>query len=184
MNREIALIALLIVFWVVWAWPFMAHQARAPKREAQVTLKSSRWGIALQMVGYVFAWMGGAQPAPAAAVAAGVAFICLAVLLSYMSVHSLGKQLRVHAGLYPDHELVRGGPYSVMRHPIYAGMLAMYLATALMRGSWPLAAIGLIIFIVGTEIRVHIEDGLLASRFGEQFTEYKASTPAYVPFLR
>ena len=114
----------------------------------------------------------------------GVLVGCLAVLISWTSIRALGKQLRVHAGLYSDHELVRSGPYSIVRHPIYAGMLAMYLATALVRAAWPVGVIGLAIFIVGTEIRVRIEDGLLATRFGQQFAEYKASVPAYIPFVR
>ena len=120
-----------------------------------------------------------------AAGAAGRRHSCLAVLaviISWTSIRALGKQLRVHAGLYSDHELVRSGPYRIVRHPIYAGMLAMYLATALIRSAWPMALIGLAIFIAGTEIRVRIEDGLLASRFGKQFAEYKASVPAYIPF--
>ena len=106
------------------------------------------------------------------------------MVISWTSIRALGKQLRINAGLYRDHELVRSGPYRIVRHPIYAGMLAMYLATALIRSSWPLALIGLAIFVTGTEIRVRIEDRLLASRFGQRFEEFKASTPAYLPFVR
>jgi protein-S-isoprenylcysteine O-methyltransferase Ste14 len=41
-----------------------------------------------------------------------------------------------------------------------------------------------LIFVMGTEIRVRVEDELLAARFGEQFLAYRRSVPAYVPFLR
>jgi protein-S-isoprenylcysteine O-methyltransferase Ste14 len=41
----------------------------------------------------------------------------------------------------------------------------------------------LLLFIMGTEIRVRIEESLLASHFGEEFKEYKRSVPAYIPFL-
>jgi protein-S-isoprenylcysteine O-methyltransferase Ste14 len=174
----------LIVCWIVWAAPFLAYKARTPQRKADVTVESSRWGVALQMMGYFLAWRPGPEPRPPAMLVAGVLVGCLAVLVSWTSIRALGKQLRVHAGLYRDHELVRSGPYSIVRHPIYAGMLAMYLATALIRPAWPVGLIGLAIFIVGTEIRVRIEDGLLASRFGQQFAEYKASVPAYIPFVR
>jgi protein-S-isoprenylcysteine O-methyltransferase Ste14 len=179
----VALIA-LIGCWILWAWPFLAHKARTPKREAEVTKKSSSWGMGLQMVGYFFAWLPGPRPRPPALLAAGLVLGVLAVVISWTSIRALGKQLRINAGLYRDHELVRSGPYRIVRHPIYAGMLVMYLATALIRSSWPLALIGLAIFVVGTEIRVRIEDGLLASRFGQQFEHFKASTPAYLPFLR
>jgi protein-S-isoprenylcysteine O-methyltransferase Ste14 len=182
MDRT-ALIA-LVACWVLWVWPFLAFKARAPKREAEVTVGSSRWGVIVQMIGYFLAWLGPNAPKPPAVLLAGLAFGGLAVVLSWASIRSLGKQLRVFAGLYADHELVRSGPYRIVRHPIYAGMLAIYLATALVRTPWIAGAIGLAFVIAGTEMRVHIEDRLLASRFGREFEQYRSSTAAYVPFLR
>ena len=174
----------LIVCWVLWAWPFLVYKARTPKRPADITVKASAWGIGLQMVGFFLAWLSfdAAKPWPLLAFALMLAAI--AVAFSWTGVHNLGKQLRVQAGLYSDHELIRSGPYRIVRHPIYAGMLLMYLATALIRSSWPLMLAGLVIFIAGTEIRVRIEDRLLASRFGKEFEVYKAAVPAYLPLLR
>jgi protein-S-isoprenylcysteine O-methyltransferase Ste14 len=174
----------LLAAWVLWGLPFLIHRAREKKRPAQVTVTSSNWGIGLQMVGYFLAWASGPRPKPPAALLAGIFFAGLAVALSWTGIRSLGKQLRIQAGLYADHELVRSGPYRIVRHPIYAGMLSMFLAVALIWGAWILSAIGLAFMIVGTEIRVRLEDGLLASRFGHQFQEFKASTAAYIPFLR
>jgi protein-S-isoprenylcysteine O-methyltransferase Ste14 len=48
--------------------------------------------------------------------------------------------------------------------------------------AWALVCLAL--FVAGTEIRVHTEDGLLASRFGERFFEYRERVRAYVPFVR
>jgi protein-S-isoprenylcysteine O-methyltransferase Ste14 len=45
-------------------------------------------------------------------------------------------------------------------------------------------ALALVVFVIGTEIRVRIEDGLLCSRFGNRFQEYQRSVPAYIPFVR
>jgi protein-S-isoprenylcysteine O-methyltransferase Ste14 len=49
---------------------------------------------------------------------------------------------------------------------------------------WRWAAVSLVLFVVGTEIRVRAEDKLLASRFGPEFAEYRRKVPAYVPFVR
>jgi protein-S-isoprenylcysteine O-methyltransferase Ste14 len=38
--------------------------------------------------------------------------------------------------------------------------------------------------VAGTEIRVRLEDGLLKARFGDQFVDYRARVPAYVPWIR
>jgi len=99
-------------------------------------------------------------------------------------VSHLGRQFRVNAGLYEDHELVTTGPYAVVRHPIYASLLAILAATLFLLTPWEWAILSLTLFIAGTEIRVHTEDNLLASRFGERFAAYRKQVPAYLPFVR
>jgi protein-S-isoprenylcysteine O-methyltransferase Ste14 len=49
---------------------------------------------------------------------------------------------------------------------------------------WPLLLLATIVFMLGTEIRVRIEDRLLAARFGDHFREYQRRVPAYIPFLK
>jgi protein-S-isoprenylcysteine O-methyltransferase Ste14 len=46
---------------------------------------------------------------------------------------------------------------------------------------WPVAVV---LFVVGTEIRVRVEDGLLMERFGDQFLVWQKARPAYLPFVR
>ena len=72
----------------------------------------------------------------------------------------------------------------MVRHPIYASMLAMLCGTGLMITPLPLLALSIAVFIIGAEIRVRIEDRLLASRFGDRFRDYQRRVPAYIPFLR
>ena len=91
----------------------------------------------------------------------------------------------MHAGLYHDHELVRTGPYRIVRHPIYTSLMGMLIATMLLLRTEPMwAAICLAFFIAGTEIRVRSEDALLASRFEDSFDDYRKSVKAYIPFVR
>jgi protein-S-isoprenylcysteine O-methyltransferase Ste14 len=99
-------------------------------------------------------------------------------------VQHLGKQFRVNAGLYDDHELVRTGAYSVVRHPIYAGLFGMLLATIAISTPPIWAAVSVVLFVIGTEIRVRTEDGLLRGRFGAAFEEYRRSVKAYIPYVR
>jgi len=63
-------------------------------------------------------------------------------------------------------------------------MLVMLLATAAAWTWWPMFVAGLIFFLIGNEIRVRAEDGLLAERFGSAFTAYRSHVRAYLPFLR
>ena len=63
-------------------------------------------------------------------------------------------------------------------------MLCLLLGTGFMIANWQLFVVSGILFIAGTEIRVRIEDNLLASRFGEVFREYRKRVPAYIPLVR
>jgi protein-S-isoprenylcysteine O-methyltransferase Ste14 len=62
-------------------------------------------------------------------------------------------------------------------------MLCMLIGTGLLLTRGPLLAIAIVFFIAGTEVRVRIEDRLLAERFGPAFDEYRRRVHAYVPLL-
>ena len=91
--------------------------------------------------------------------------------------------MRVDAALGAEHQLIRSGPYGLVRNPIYTSMLLVLCATAVVITPWQLFAASLVLFVVGTEIRVRTEERLLAARFGEEFQSYKQRVSAYVPFL-
>ena len=111
-------------------------------------------------------------------------FLGLACVLSWTGTRALGRQWRIDAGLNSDHELVMSGPYRVVRHPIYCSMLCLFLGTGIALTPPLLFAFGAVLFFTGTEIRVRIEEGLLAARFGDAFADYRRRVPAYIPFLR
>ncbi|HXF14478.1 MAG TPA: isoprenylcysteine carboxylmethyltransferase family protein, partial [Terriglobales bacterium] len=96
---------------------------------------------------------------------------------------ALAGQLRIDAALGADHRLVRSGPYAVVRNPIYTSMLLVLCAIGVIIAGWKLFVVALLLFVIGTEIRVRIEERLLASHFGEEFQAYKRSIPAYLPFV-
>ena len=89
----------------------------------------------------------------------------------------------MNAALSDDNELVTSGPDQIVRHPIYASMFAMSIMSALLLGRLPWWPIGIALFVVGIEIRIHVEDDLLRNRFGSQFEEWKSQVPAYLPLI-
>jgi protein-S-isoprenylcysteine O-methyltransferase Ste14 len=177
----------LMVCWLVWFYPFLFRAPHFQKRPSLTVSKPSLAGLFLECLAIVTAFAFRLPPdAPPGAtrVALSVIFGVLAALLSWTSVRNLGRQFRLRAGLYEDHELVRSGPYAVVRHPIYASLLAVLLCTLLVLTPWQWCAASLALFLAGTEIRVRTEDRLLASRFPDAFREYRRSVPAYLPFVR
>ena len=181
-----AALAELVMMWVLWAYPFLRKRFSGPRRRSVVMAHSGDWGLALESLAILLAWLR-LPHAPAPEVPRIVASMILApagALFGWLAVRHLGKQLRILAGLYTDHELIRTGPYAVVRHPVYASMFLMMLATGLLMAAWPLLVLSIVLYVAGTEIRIHAEEGLLRARFGAEFDEYRRRVPAYLPFLR
>lgn len=116
------------------------------------------------------------------AASAGLAMVSAAFGIRAGAV--LGRQLRIQAVVTDEHRLITAGPYSLVRHPIYAALFGMILATALVFAELRALAVVVPVFLAGTEIRVRSEDRLLAEHFGKEFDEYRRRVRAYLPGLR
>ena len=81
-----------------------------------------------------------------------------------------------------DHVLIRTGPYGIVRHPIYTGLLLAIIGSALARGD--IAALLALAFMLYAVLRrVSIEERWMSETFGQAYVDYKATTPALVPFV-
>jgi len=99
------------------------------------------------------------------------------------AIRALGKQWSLAARLVEGHKLVKEGPYNVVRNPIYTGMFGMLLATGLAVSHWIGLLIAVVVFAIGTAIRIRSEEKLLREAFGREFEEYSQRVPAVIPFL-
>jgi len=177
----------LMVCWFAWAYPFIFRAPHRQKRPSVTSSKATVAGLFLEGLGIFTAFvfrLPPEGPPGTARVAISLFFAVLAAVLSWTSIRYLGRQFRIQAGLYEDHELIRTGPYAVVRHPIYASLLSALICTLLLLTPWQWCLVSVALFLAGTEIRVRTEDRLLALRFQDNFREYRKKVPAYLPFLR
>jgi protein-S-isoprenylcysteine O-methyltransferase Ste14 len=83
--------------------------------------------------------------------------------------------------LKQDHSLTRSGPYRLVRHPIYTGLLTAILGTAIAEGEWRgLVAAGLM--TLSFLRKIAIEERFLTAEFGNAYTRYRAEVPALLPW--
>jgi protein-S-isoprenylcysteine O-methyltransferase Ste14 len=177
----------LLALWILWLLPFLLRRVRSTGIRPSKTAPVSILGMVLQAASFPIVFITEhlrAHPPNAWHIALSFAFGFVSLFLIWSAIPALGKQWRLQAGVYADHVLVQSGPYRFVRHPIYASMLALLLAAGLLVAPWIAIGIALLLMIAGTEIRVRAEDRLLAERFGQEFANYKARVPAYIPFLR
>ena len=177
----------LMLSWFAWAYPFIFRAPHIQKRPSITAMGPTLAGLSLECLAIFIAFacrLPSDSPPEWWRIAGVVVCGPIAGILSWTAVRHLGRQFRVNAGLYEDHELVTSGPYAIVRHPIYTSLLAILACTLFLFTPWHWALLSLALFVSGTEIRVRTEDALLASRFGERFFEYRKRVPAYLPFVR
>src|SRR5580700_3193307 len=125
----------LILLWFAWAYPFIFRAPHVQKRESITVVAPTRVGLLLECTAILIAFLFRMPPShPPGVMRIAASTICgaIAAVLGWTSVTHLGRQFRIHAGLYRDHALVTSGPYAIVRHPIYASLLAMLLCTLLL----------------------------------------------------
>jgi protein-S-isoprenylcysteine O-methyltransferase Ste14 len=83
-----------------------------------------------------------------------------------------------------DHRVVDTGPYALVRHPIYTGLLFSMLATAIERGRIE-PIIGAALVALGLLLQARLEETFLAGELGESaYAGYRARVPMLIPFLK
>jgi hypothetical protein len=113
---------------------------------------------------------------------AGLAVEAVGLFLAIRARRHLGRNWSGEITIKEDHQLIRTGPYGVLRHPIYAGLLAMYAGTALVTGE-RLALIGLAMAAFAYWRKIQLEEANLNVAFGADYQAYRRETWALVPGL-
>lgn len=110
----------------------------------------------------------------------------LAPLLAFYTwaFRSLGANYRGGVGLHAHHELVTGGAYRWMRHPIYAAFIAIMLDVAALSASWLLGGAGLLLVASIAAGRIPVEERELRERFGGDWARYCERTGRFARRLR
>ena len=189
----IGLTALLLIFlsWIIFVLLFLLRK-RPPKTEEAKRAPVAKWGILLQGCG--FALVGSVHrafwwpfpPSTLGEVALAAAAVALALasdLWTMRAIQALGKQWTYEARVIKGHELITGGPYAIVRNPIYLAMFCLIVSTGLVFTTWWALLIAVAVFLFGNQIRIRAEEQLLRETFGSQFDDYARRVPAFFPRL-
>ena len=111
--------------------------------------------------------------------AAGAFAIGTGVAVMVVASQRLGRELRTHPAPSAAAVLRVDGPYRVVRHPIYAGLLLVAAGMAVVGGTL-LAAAAVVALLALLSLKARFEERLLAERF-PGYREYALRTPRFVP---
>ncbi len=113
---------------------------------------------------------------------AGLALAIASALFAAWSMWSLGRSYGIRMDIFEGHVLKTTGPYALVRHPMYLGILLYHAGATLVLES-PLLLAATALFVVPyTAVRIAVEEKVLREWFGERYTRYAARVPALLPF--
>ena len=151
-------------------------------------------GIALQALGFAIVWGANRSthatfwPAMTLGEMTVIAFLTVTLafgsaMLGLLSLRELGKQWSLTARVLESHELVQGGPFALVRHPIYSALLGLLLATGLALSTAVLTGLAALVYLAGTWWRTAREEALLRAHFGAAYDDYARRVPRLFPRL-
>ena len=113
---------------------------------------------------------------------AGVGFVAIGLGFAGWARFHLGRFWSGRVTLKEDHAIIRTGPYGIVRHPIYTGLLLAFAGTALAQTTLA-ALVGLVLVVIGLTIKIRQEEQLLTDHFGPAYDAYRADVHALVPYV-
>lgn len=171
-------------YWIVAAWDVKATHRREPhaSRLGQVALTALAAAL-LAFRRQPLHWLNERFLADTlTAYWLGLLMVALGLAFAVWARAHLGRNWSGRVTVKEDHELIRTGPYRLVRHPIYTGLLFAILGTAVAFGEWRgLLAFGLL--TAALVLKLKMEERFMSDTFGDQYARYRAQVPALFPFI-
>ena len=113
----------------------------------------------------------------------GLVLFWVGISLRLWSFHTLGRYFTFTVQTSRDQPVIADGPYQLIRHPSYAGLLLVIMAVGLFIGNWlsfmclTAATAGALVF------RIRVEERALMQNLGDGYRHYAATHKRLVPFI-
>ena len=187
MSPSIAIVDLWIAFAVTWLaaalWAGRTEKSAGPSAEAPYRLTLLAGAVLLLVPAHGYhGWMRLWQVNTAEAWAC-VGLMAAGLALAWWARIHLGRLWSGKITMKADHRIVETGPYAIVRHPIYTGLLLAILATMIAKGTLPGIA-GAALAVTGIYMKARLEERFLRAELGaDAYDAYSRRVPMLVPFL-
>jgi protein-S-isoprenylcysteine O-methyltransferase Ste14 len=187
-----ASLGVLIVFFFLIRAPSVMKASKTekvkddkPQRERILVLLNFIGMIGLPVVYILTPWLDQFRiNAPEIIRVSGIVFYTLGLLLLIWVHWTLGQHWSMMLKLGQNHNLVTGGPYSRIRHPMYTYFYIMVIATALISTNLLVGTFGIIAWTLLYLVRINDEESMLLEEFGEEYQAYMEQTGRLIPKLK
>jgi protein-S-isoprenylcysteine O-methyltransferase Ste14 len=176
-----------LVMILVWAWVLGEVAFRIRNRGGVDRFEWSLVAVAASIglgvgVAFVAAYHHAAAfSAGWAPVIAGALLFVAGLSLRFWAILTLGRFFKVTVSIQAGHRVVRAGPYRLLRHPSYSGLLVALLGLGLMLETWLGLAASIVLPLIGLLIRIRVEESALTDALGSEYASYAAETRRLIP---
>ena len=115
--------------------------------------------------------------------ALAIGLFAMGLAVRWWAIVTLGRFFTVDVTIEKDHELVETGPFRVVRHPSYTGVLLAFLGWALTLRNWAAILVVLVPIFIAFVRRMNVEEEALRRALGEKYAAYMRRTKRLVPGL-
>ena len=171
-------------FWIVAAVGAKASARREPMRSRLLHLVPLAlavlllWGPAIGP-----AWLQARVVAAARwPLWTGAALVAAGLLFTVWARVHLGRNWSGIVTLKHDHELVTSGPYAIVRHPIYSGLLLAFIGSAIANGEWR-GLVAVVVVAAALWRKLRLEERWMGEQFGTAYERYRRRVSALVPLV-
>ena len=178
----------LLDLWGLWILSWMIAAFWANRTERRPQLRAELGYRAIQIVGAVLLFVPRHYhwSIQLWRVGRSGAWICVALVAAGMAIAwwariHLGRLWSGHITRKANHKVVDTGPYAMVRHPIYTGLLLGLAATSAAEGTVA-GLLGFLLFAIGFYLKARIEERWLSQELGaEAYADYQRRVPMLVP---
>lgn len=113
----------------------------------------------------------------------GVTVIAFSIALRVWSVVELGRYFTIDVRVRKDQPVVDRGPYRVLRHPSYTGLLGVCLGLGLAVDNWLALLVAIIPSTIAIVVRIRVEERALLAGIGEPYRVFAATRSRLIPHV-
>ena len=126
---------------------------------------------------------GGVEALPDWIFYVGIFLMFLGVLIRQVAIAILGRFFSLSVQISEDHKVVDKGPYKLVRHPSYTGVLITFIGLGLAVQSLGALLVLVLFFGISFGYRMLVEERALLSGLGQDYASYMKRTKRLIPFL-
>ena len=113
----------------------------------------------------------------------GIFLMLLGVFVRQWAIAVLGRFFSLTVRVAEDHRVIDKGPYRLVRHPSYTGVLITFIGLSLAVQSLGALLVLLGVFVVSYGYRMRVEEKTLLSELGEDYANYMKRTKRLIPYI-